>query len=180
MDGRSGVPSRRTGCIWRDRSLALFLSRTESAGNDPKESLALYSGRHGGGSSYLIRVRGYRSSHGHSDSALEARTDPMTQNTPVLAGCLPRASALTRGTLAWAALAVFAPSPLLAQLQFDELRKRHLPPRFLLAGTVNPLALAFSDVDGDGDADLVLGMCPVVSGNSGKNMTATNGASPPP
>ena len=94
----------------------------------------------------------------------------MTQYTPVLAGCLPGASALKRGTLAWTMLAVLAPS-LLAQLQFDELRKRHLPPR--LAGSLNLQALALSDVDGDGDADLVLGMFPF-PGNSGKNRLYLN------
>ncbi len=45
-----------------------------------------------------------------------------------------------RGTLTWAALAVLAPS-VLAQRQFDELRKQYLPP-----DGAYTLAMAIGDV----------------------------------
>ncbi len=66
-----------------------------------------------------------------------------------LPACAFFRASLTRGTLAWAALAVLAPSAI-GQLQFDELRKgqrQHLPPDSDLT-----LAVALGDVDGDGDA----------------------------
>ncbi len=46
----------------------------------------------------------------------------------MLQNCPSRACALTRGVLAVTTLAVLAPAAL-SQLQFDELRKRNLPPR---------------------------------------------------
>ena len=68
---------------------------------------------------------------------------------------------LTRGTLAWAALAVLGPSGI-AQLQFDELRKQYLP-----RDREVTRAVALGDVDGYGDLDLV-------AGNSGQNSGQQN------
>ena len=88
---------------------------------------------------------------------------------PSVSGSFAGRASLTRGLLALAALAMLASSAI-AQVQFDELRKRHFPP-----DSDQTSAVAIGDVDGDGDLDLVFGNAAYLELDGGDQLIAYRG-----